>query len=126
MAKRSVWRAWWSPRDVVRDRAVLREVVRRIINVADPDQVILFGSAARGRLRHDSDFDLLVIKSGVEDTYQLKQKILAHLFGIPVPVDVIVTTPEDLQETGSQWTLIGRIRREGRSLYAAQQRRLTA
>src|SRR5574337_1246897 len=54
-----------SPRDVERDRAVLTEVVRRIVQVAQPDQVILFGSAARGRLRPDSDFDLLVIKSGV-------------------------------------------------------------
>ena len=31
------------------DQAVLDEIVRRIVDVAQPERIILFGSAARGR-----------------------------------------------------------------------------
>ena len=37
------------------------EMVRRIAKRFDPDQIILFGSRARGTARHDSDVDLLVV-----------------------------------------------------------------
>ena len=104
-----------APRNVERDRAVLTEIVRRIVDVAQPEQVILFGSAARGRLRPDSDFDLLVVKSGVPDTRDLTRRIYAHLYGIHMPVDVIVATPEDIQ--ASRYKMLGRIYYEGRRLY---------
>lgn len=39
---------------------VLGEIVRRIVAVAEPDRIILFGSAARGQMGPHSDLDLLV------------------------------------------------------------------
>ncbi|MCK9631812.1 MAG: nucleotidyltransferase domain-containing protein [Methanoregula sp.] len=33
------------------------------MDVAKPEKIILFGSAARGEMRPDSDIDLLVIKT---------------------------------------------------------------
>ena len=44
---------------------VLDEIVRRVIEVAQPDRIILFGSAVRGQMGPDSDIDLLVIKGGI-------------------------------------------------------------
>ena len=44
------------------DQAVLDEIARRIVEVAQPERVILFGSAARGEMRPNSDVDLLVVK----------------------------------------------------------------
>ena len=41
------------------DQAVLDEVIRRVVEVAQPEKIILFGSAARGRMRPHSDLDLL-------------------------------------------------------------------
>jgi len=38
----------------------LEEMVRRIVEVADPERIILFGSAATGKMGSDSDIDLLV------------------------------------------------------------------
>jgi uncharacterized protein len=38
------------------------EIVARIVSVARPEQIIVFGSAARGQMRPDSDIDLLVIE----------------------------------------------------------------
>ncbi len=40
---------------------VLDDVVRRIVEVAQPEKVILFGSAARGETDIHSDLDVLVI-----------------------------------------------------------------
>ncbi len=45
--------------------SVLQKAIERIIRVADPDRIILFGSRARNEHDPNSDFDLLVIKMGV-------------------------------------------------------------
>ena len=42
---------------------VLDEVVRRIVEVAQPEKVVLFGSAARDETNTHSDLDVLVITS---------------------------------------------------------------
>jgi len=113
-----VGRPWGFHRDVVKVRAVLSEIVRRIVDVVDPDEIILFGSAARGRLTRHSDFDLLVVKPGVEDRRHLIQRVHAHLYGIPIPVDVVLVSPEEVQEArGHTWTFLARALRGGRSLY---------
>ena len=44
--------------------ADVEELVRRIVEVASPRKIILFGSAARGEFGPNSDLDVLVIKSG--------------------------------------------------------------
>ena len=43
------------------DADKIDELVRCIAERFDPDQIILFGSHARGTARHDSDVDLLVV-----------------------------------------------------------------
>jgi predicted nucleotidyltransferase len=48
-------------------KEVLDDIVRRIVEVAAPEKIILFGSAARGELGPNSDIDLLVIKGGEYD-----------------------------------------------------------
>ena len=44
------------------DDDLLKEVVDRILSVAEPERIILFGSAASGSMTRDSDLDLLVIE----------------------------------------------------------------
>ena len=102
-------------------QAILDEVVRRIVAVAQPDEIILFGSAARGEVGPDSDLDFLVVKSGVPHRRRLAQEIDLALFGIPVPVDILVVTPEDIQVLQDKpGTVIGPAVREGRRVYAAR------
>ena len=52
----------------VTNRAVseeaLEEIIRRVAEVAQPERIILFGSAARGEMGPNSDVDLLVVKRG--------------------------------------------------------------
>ena len=99
----------------------LAEVIRRIVEVAQPDRVILFGSAARGETGPDSDLDLLVVKAGVPHRGHLAQDIYVSLFGVPVPVDVLVVTPDDLERyRESIGSIIGPALREGIEVYVAR------
>lgn len=99
---------------------LLAEVVRRVVEVARPERIILFGSAARGDAGPDSDLDLLVVKRGVEHRRRLAQLIYRRLLGVEVPVDVLVVTPEDVEEFRDKaGTIIGPALREGREVYVA-------
>lgn len=60
-----------------------------------------------------------MVKSGAHRR-RLAQQIYRSLFGIPVPVDVIVVTPEDVNAFRDKvGTVIGPALREGREVYAA-------
>lgn len=45
------------------DKALIEDIVRRILKVARPDRIVLFGSAATGQMTPDSDIDLLVLEA---------------------------------------------------------------
>ena len=49
---------------------IIRDIVRRIVDTAQPEKVILFGSQARGDARPNSDSDVLVIKPSDEPRYR--------------------------------------------------------
>lgn len=82
----------------VLDQQTLDEIIHRIVEVAQPDRIILFGSAARDQMgaNSDSDVDLLVIKSGNFHRGRLTEEIYMNLFGVGQAVDVVVVTPEDV------------------------------
>ena len=52
------------------DEQTLKEIVRRIVEVAKPSRVILFGSHGRHEAKEDSDLDIMVIKPKVENPYE--------------------------------------------------------
>lgn len=45
------------------DGALLRRMVKTIVDEVDPEQVILFGSRARGDAAADSDVDFIVVEA---------------------------------------------------------------
>lgn len=44
-----------------------QEIIRRVVDVARPERVILFGSAARGEMTAHSDVDCLVIAPALRE-----------------------------------------------------------
>lgn len=101
------------------DEKVLKEVVRRIVEAVAPEKIILFGSAARGEMGPDSDLDLLVVKA-CENAREVARTIRRQLIGIGVPKDVVVVTPEDVEEYKDiPGYVIGPALKEGKVLYAA-------
>ena len=102
------------------DGDVLAEVVRRIVRVAAPERIVLFGSAARGEAGSDSDLDLLVIKPGRYHRGRLTDAIYRSLIGVGQAVDVVVVTPEDVDlYRDAIGLVIAPALREGRVIYAA-------
>jgi predicted nucleotidyltransferase len=79
------------------DQQILNDIVRRVVEVAQPDKIVLFGSAARGEMGPNSDIDLLVIKGGKFNRWRLLTDIYRHLRGKGAPVDVVVVTPEEVE-----------------------------
>ena len=73
-------------------------IVRRIVDAAQPEKVVLFGSRARGDARTDSDFDVLVIKHSDEPRYRRSIPLYVALADLPVEVEVMVYTPEEIEE----------------------------
>jgi predicted nucleotidyltransferase len=102
------------------DRKTLADIVRRVVEAAQPDKIVLFGSAARGEMGPDSDIDLLVIKGGKFDRWRLTTAIYRHLRGKDAPVDVVVVTPEEVERYGdSPYLVIYPALREGKVVYGA-------
>jgi len=99
---------------------VLADIVRRIVEVASPQKIVLFGSAARGAMGENSDVDLLVVKSGRFHRGRLLEAIYRNLHGAAEAVDVLVVTPEELQRYRDDPCLIvAPALREGKLVYGS-------
>jgi len=77
------------------DQATLDEIVRRILSVASPEKIILFGSAATGEMNADSDIDLLIVEADPGNQRKESVRIHSSLRGLGHSFDVIVI--------GSEW-----------------------
>ena len=72
------------------DEQTLQEIVRRVVAVAQPSRVILFGSYGRGDADAGSDLDLMVIKPEVADKYAEMIRLHEAVGNIGAGVDVLV------------------------------------
>ena len=102
------------------DETLLNEVVRRVLTVARPDRIILFGSAATGQMNKDSDIDLLIVEPAPANTHERRVEIRDAVGDVGFPVDVIVMRTERFEAT-KRW--IGGIaypaNKYGRVIYEA-------
>ena len=81
------------------DETLKAEIVRRILTVARPDRIILFGSAARGEMDGDSDIDLLVLEAEPENTREEGYNLRRAIGDLAYPFDVIVIPTERFEAT---------------------------
>ena len=101
------------------DQQTLDDIIRRIVEVAQPEKIILFGSAARGEMNRHSDVDLLVVKEGMHRR-DMAGRIYENLWGVGAAVDVVVVTPADVERYKDSHALVIKpALREGRVVYEA-------
>jgi predicted nucleotidyltransferase len=96
------------------------EAVRRIVAVARPTRVIVFGSQARGDPGRDSDLDLVVIEKEVADRYAEMVRLHRALSGLILPVDILVVSESDFEEwAATPGSIYRTIQRERKVLFEA-------
>lgn len=98
--------------------AGIREMVEIIVEGWSPQQIILFGSRARGDHDERSDVDLLIVLDEAEERAELSRRISAELECTGIARDIIISTAADIVR---QATVIGTVERaallDGRTLY---------
>jgi predicted nucleotidyltransferase len=100
------------------DQAI-QAMVERLVDHFDPDQIILFGSQARGTAMPGSDVDLLVIMPVAGSKREKRVEMRVALHDITVPKDILLATPEEvLRDKDLVGTIIRPALLEGRVLYA--------
>jgi predicted nucleotidyltransferase len=98
--------------------SALLQIIEVIVRTLDPDTIILFGSRARGDAREDSDFDICVLKDGITQRRPLARKLYRALYGVGVPVELIVETSDIFSKNKDNPHLIYRdIARDGKIIY---------
>jgi uncharacterized protein len=95
--------------------------VQRIVSIAHPHKVILFGSVVAGKPDIHSDVDILVVTRGeIESSRKESVRIRRALRGITMPMDILVIPEKRLQALADQPGLIYREAvRHGRVVYDA-------
>ena len=101
------------------DRTTIQAIMQLIVERFNPEQVILFGSHARGEVGEHNDVDLLVALRNDAGQSQrgnpIRRAIAEHF--VP-PVDVVIRSPEVLAaQRNDPHSFIHKVLGEGEVLY---------
>lgn len=99
---------------------LLQTIVEIIIEEANPEQVILFGSRAKGTAQEESDYDFLVVVRGIQNEREISRRIYRALLErrTGAAVDVIVVDVGTLERhRESPYFVYHQALREGRVFY---------
>ncbi|MBF0293517.1 MAG: nucleotidyltransferase domain-containing protein [Nitrospinae bacterium] len=98
------------------------EVVEIIVREAMPEQIILFGSHAKGAATDESDVDLLVVESGEFGPGKSRRKELARLSKavarFQFPIDILLYSKTEVERwKHSLNNVVAHAIREGKVVY---------
>ena len=98
----------------------LSAIVRQIVALAHPQRILLFGSAAKGPWRPDSDLDLLIVVDDSQQPDSVLDLLNTRVRRKTVPCDFLVATANTLRRQRRNPGLVYRaILKEGRVVYAS-------
>ena len=102
--------------------SVVQRMVRALVQALAPEQVVLFGSRARGDEREDSDFDLLVVQAEPFGDGRSRHSEMVRgykaLAGMGVAKDILVFSRDEVEYWRDSLNhVVARALREGRVLY---------
>ena len=80
------------------DGVITRRIAHRIVQAVAPEQVLLFGSRAKGTARDDSDFDLCVIVEHGGARRAVSRRIHELFQDRDFSMDVVVRSPSEYEK----------------------------
>jgi predicted nucleotidyltransferase len=106
-------------------QASLEEIVRRLVEGLQPDQIILFGSYVYGQPTKGSDLDLMVIVTeSTEPPHRRAQKAYGCVGAVGVPKDLLVLTREEFEKQARVPTSLANVvKKKGKVLYERRETR---
>jgi predicted nucleotidyltransferase len=102
------------------DIPFIDKIVLLIVSLASPDQIILFGSYARGDNTERSDIDLLIVKRNLENSNEITDLLYRAFYTnkIGIPIDLIVIDYNKYLKLNNEIGYIYKtIKQEGKLLY---------
>jgi len=99
---------------------LLENIVRIIVEEARPEQVVLFGSRAKGAAQGKSDYDFLVVVHDVQNERDISRRIYRALLEqrVGVAVDIVVVNAGTLdRHKESPFFVYRQALREGKVFY---------
>ncbi|GHT01162.1 nucleotidyltransferase [Planctomycetales bacterium] len=102
------------------DAPFISQIIEKIVTFTAPEQIILFGSYARGDNRDASDIDLLIIKRQLKNEREMTNLLYRAFLEmeITVPVDLLAVDYDRYRRLQAIPGYIYRqIAREGKVLY---------
>lgn len=104
------------------DNTLIDEVIALIVKEVSPEQIILFGSYAKGMVSERSDIDILVVESddfGVHKSRRKELLILSKAIArFQVPIDLLLYSKREVAFWKNSLNhVVGRVFREGKVLY---------
>ena len=100
------------------DTRDIERVATRLGIAANAEQVILFGSYARGEAGEHSDVDLMIIAESDLPRFKRSRELYKLFRPYPFGMDLIVYTPQEI-EKGKQYSasFVSTVLQEGKVLY---------
>ena len=77
---------------------LLQTTIKRLLAAGQPQKIILVGSQARGKVGHESDYDLLVIENSSQPRYRRAVSYRRALKDLGTYKDIVVWTPGEVAE----------------------------
>ena len=99
---------------------IIEKMVSIIASSVNPDQIILFGSYARGENRKNSDVDLLILKKNLKNANKIIDNLYMSFFEnkIKIPVDLLVVDYDKYHKLKNEIGYIYKtINKEGKLIY---------
>lgn len=95
----------------------LQLLIDRIVEKVDPDRILLFGSRARGDMREDSDYDLLIVLPQVSNRFRETVTLYRDLRDLPLSKDLVLASRDEADGGGRPGSITRAALREGVVVY---------
>jgi predicted nucleotidyltransferase len=100
------------------DLTKINEIALRIASKFNPEQIILFGSYAKGTPDNGSDIDLLIVQDTNLPNHKRGLDIRLSLIGTKMPFDILVYTRNEFEnEKNDKFSFLNSAMKNSKILY---------